>query len=72
MQQLKTLEVSSFLSDPFHDYENRLLLKDFIILRNIGEDHKVLGEIYGGEKDQQRRPSQEGGPAQVEFEPSGT
>jgi hypothetical protein len=33
MQQLN-IEVSSFLSDPFHDFENRLLPNDAIILKN--------------------------------------
>jgi hypothetical protein len=33
------LEVSSFLSDTFHTFENRLLPNDAILLRNIGEGH---------------------------------
>ena len=36
------LEVSSFLSDTFHTFENRLLPNDVILLRNIGEGHKGL------------------------------
>ena len=36
MHQLN-LEVSSFLSDHFHTFENRLLPNDVILLRNIGE-----------------------------------
>ena len=36
MRQLN-LEVSSFLSDPFHTFKNRLLPNDVILLRNIGE-----------------------------------
>ena len=35
MRQLN-LEVSSFLSDPFYTFENRLLPNDVILLRNIG------------------------------------
>jgi hypothetical protein len=34
MRQLN-LEVSSFLSDPFHDFENRLLPNDAIILKKL-------------------------------------
>ena len=44
MRQLN-LEVSSFLSDPFHTFENRLLPKDVILLRNIGEGHEELREV---------------------------
>ena len=47
MRQLN-LEVSSFLSDPFHTFENRLLPNDVILLRNIGEGHEELGERYRG------------------------
>ena len=35
MHQLN-LELSSFLSDRFHTFENRLLPNDVILLRNIG------------------------------------
>ena len=52
MRQLN-LEVSSFLSDPFHTFENRLLPNDVILLRNIGEGHQELGERYRGGEDQQ-------------------
>ena len=34
------LEVSLFLSDLFHTFENRLLPNDVIFLRNIGEGHE--------------------------------
>ena len=44
------LEVSSFLS------ENRLLLNDVILLRNIGEGHEGLRGSGGGDDDQQGRP----------------
>jgi hypothetical protein len=40
--------VSSFLSDPFHSYENRLQANGVIMLRNMREDHKALGERHGG------------------------
>ena len=50
MRQLN-LEVSSFLSDPFQIYENRLLPNDVLILMNIGEGHEVLGQRHGGEED---------------------
>ena len=52
MRQLN-LEVSSFLSDPFHTFENRLLPNDVILLRNIGEGYEELGERYRGGEDQQ-------------------
>ena len=47
MRQLN-LEVSSFLSDPFYTFENRLLPNDVILLRNIGEGLRGCG---GGEDD---------------------
>jgi hypothetical protein len=37
------------------------------MIRNIEENHEVLRERCGGE-DQQGRPSQAGGPIQLEFE----
>ena len=52
MRQLN-LKVSSFLNDPFHTFENRLLPNDVILLRNIGEGHEELGERYRGGEDQQ-------------------
>ena len=67
MRQLN-LEVSSFLSNPFHTFENRLLPNDVILLRNIGEGHEELGERYRGGEDQQGRPTQVGGPAQLDFD----
>ena len=60
MRQLN-LEVSSFLSDPFHTFENRLLPNDFILLRNIGEGHGGLRGHGGGEDDQQGCPIGTGG-----------
>ena len=52
MRQLN-LEVSSFLSNPFHTFENRLLHNDVILLKNIGEGHEELGERQRGGEDQQ-------------------
>ena len=63
------LEVSSFLSDPFHTFGNRLLPNDVILLRNIGEGHEELGERHRGGEDQQGRPTQAGGPVQLKLEP---
>jgi hypothetical protein len=53
MQGLMTraLEVSSFLSDLFHTFENRLLSNDVIFLRNIGKGHEELGGRDGGKDD---------------------
>ena len=62
------LEVSSFLSDTFHTFENRLLPNDVILLRNIGEGHEGLRGSGGGDDDQQGRPTQAGGLVQQEFE----
>ena len=50
MRQLN-LEVSSFLSDHFHTFENRLLRNDVILLRNIGEDNEGLRGRGGGVDD---------------------
>ena len=61
MRQLN-LEVSSFLSDPFYTFENRLLPNDVILLRNIGEGHEGLRGCGGGDVDQQGRPTGTGGP----------
>ena len=67
MRQLN-LEVSSFLSDHFHTFENRLLPNDVIFLRNIGEGHEELVGRDGGKDDQQGCPAQARGPVQHEFE----
>ena len=66
MRQLN-LEVSSFLSDPFHTFENRLLPNDVILLRNFGEGHEGLRGSGGGDDDQQGRPIETGGPIQHDF-----
>ena len=68
MRQLN-LEVSLFLSDPFHTFENRLLPNDVILLRNKGKGHEELGERYRGGEDQQGRPTQAGGLVQLKLEP---
>ena len=60
MRQLN-LEVSSFLSNHFHTFENRLLPNDVIFFSNIREDHEKLGGRYGGKDDQQGCPTQAGG-----------
>ena len=62
------LDVISFLTDPFHSFENRLLPNDVILLRNIGEGHGKLGARSGGGQDQQGRPRQAEGPVKLEFE----
>ena len=67
MRQLN-LEVSSFLSDHFHTFENRLLPNDVILLRNIGEGHEGLRGRGGGVDDQQGRSTKTGGLVQHDFE----
>ena len=74
MRQLN-LEVSSFLSDPFHTFENRLLPNDVILLRNIGEgydeDITPSHTSQGEEEVHHGRPihlSHGGGPIHVKFE----
>ena len=67
MRQLN-LEVSSFLNNPFHIFENRLLRNDVILLRNIGEGHEGLRGRGGGIDDQQGHSTETGGPIQYDFE----
>ena len=67
MHQLN-LEVSSFLSDHFHTFENRLLPNDVILLSNIEEGHEGLRGRGGGIDDQQGRSTETGGPVQHDFE----
>ena len=67
MRQLN-LEVSSFLSDHFHTFENRLLPNDVILVRNIGEGHEGHRGRGGGTDDQQRHSTETGGPVQHDFE----
>jgi len=75
MRQLN-LEVSSFLSNPFHTFENRLLPNDVILLRNIGEGHDEditpSHTRQGEEKVQHGHPiylSHGGGLVQLKLEP---
>lgn len=56
------LEVSSFLSNIFNDYENILLSNDVSILRNIEDDYEVIGEIQGSGEGHQEHLIREGGP----------
>jgi hypothetical protein len=60
--------VSSFLSGPFHTFENRFLHNDVILIRNIGEGHEVLRGSGGGDDDQPGRPIEAGGLVQHDFE----
>ena len=62
------LDVSSFLNDPFHTFENRLLPNDVILLRNIGEGHEGLRGRGRGVDDQQGCSTETGGPVQHDFE----
>ena len=67
MRQLN-YDVSSFLSDLFHTFENRLLPNDVILLRNIVEGHEELRRRGGGKNGQQGRPRQAKSPVQHDFE----
>ena len=67
MRQLN-LEVSSFLRDSFHTFDNRLLPNDVILLRNIGDGHEGLRGHGGGNDDQQGRPIETGVLIQHDFE----
>ena len=69
-KQLPNLEVSSFLSDSFYTFENRLLPNDVILLRNIGVGHEGLRGRGGGEDDLQGHPTGTEGPVQHDFEPA--
>ena len=61
------LQVSSFLSNYFCEFENSLLPNDLIILRNKGEDQQGCGEGLGGMEDQRGGPNQSGGPNRFDF-----
>jgi hypothetical protein len=41
------LEVSSFLSTSFYDFETRLQPNDYVMIRNKGEDQGMRGEELG-------------------------
>ena len=71
MRQLN-LEVSLFLSNPFHTFDNRLLPNDVILLRNNGEGHEELGGSCGGTEYQQGRPTQVEDLVQLDFESAST
>jgi hypothetical protein len=60
--------VSSFLSDPFYTFKNRLLPNDVILIRNIEEGHEKLRGSGGGDDDQLGRPIEVRGSAQHDFE----
>ena len=75
MRQLN-LEASSFLSDPFHTFDNRLLPNDVILLMNIGEGHDediTPSHTSQGEEEVQHgrtiHLSHGGGPVQLKLEP---
>jgi hypothetical protein len=59
--------VSLFLYAFIDDSENRLLPNNVMMIRNYGGGEEGLKERRGGEKEQQRRPSQVGVPIQVEL-----
>ena len=60
------LEVSSFLYSSLYDFENRLLPNEYIVIRNNGGDKETLGEGLRAMEDHRGRPSQGGGPNQVD------
>jgi hypothetical protein len=62
------LEVSSFLSTSFYDFENRLLSNDYIMIRNEGENQGIRGEDLGVGQGQQGTSKTLGGPIQLNFE----
>jgi hypothetical protein len=66
MRQLN-LEVSSFLSDPFHDFENRLLPNDAIILKKLKKVMKCIEKGMKMKKTSKGILSREGGPTQAEL-----
>jgi hypothetical protein len=66
MRQLN-LEVSSFLSDHFHDFENRLLPNDDFILKKLKKVMKCIEKGMEMKKTSKGILSQEGGPTQAEL-----
>ena len=58
---------SNHKSSSLHDFENRLLPNDCIMIRNHGEEFNTLGEELEGVVDQQGSPSQVGSSVQFEF-----
>ena len=64
-------QVNSFLClDAFTCKDGMLPnnIVDYVVLRNLGEDHEGLGNQHGVGEEQGGRPCQVGGPIQVEFE----
>jgi hypothetical protein len=64
-------QVSSFLSTRAYTCEDGMLsndIIDYIVLRNIGDDHEGLGYQHGLGRKQGGRPSQDGGPIQLGFD----
>ncbi|WVZ83985.1 hypothetical protein U9M48_031071 [Paspalum notatum var. saurae] len=58
-------QVSSFLGARNSTYKDGMLpndIIDYIVLRNLEEDHEGLGDQHGPEEGPKGRPSQDGGP----------
>jgi len=58
-------QVSSFLGARNSTYKDGMLpndIIDYIVLRNLGEDHEGLGDQHGPGGGPKGRPSQDGGP----------
>jgi hypothetical protein len=60
------LEVSSFLCSSLYEFEKRLLPNEYIVIRNNRGDKETLGEGLRVMEDHRGRPSQGGGPNQVD------
>ena len=65
--RLLNLQVSSFLSNYFCNFENSLLPNDLIVLRNKRKDQQRRRKGLGGVEDQRGRPDQDGGPDRFDF-----
>jgi hypothetical protein len=52
----------------FSNFENGSLTNKIIVIKNSGEAKKIIEERYEGEKKQQGRSSQVGGPQYNKFE----
>jgi hypothetical protein len=64
-------QVSSFLSTCAYCCKDGMLsndIIDYIVLRNLGDDHEGLGDQQGPGGKQGGRPSQDGGPIQLGFD----
>jgi hypothetical protein len=62
------LEVSSFLSNSYYDFENRLLPNDYIVIRNQGEDQMMHGEELGVGESQQGTFKPHRDPKEINFD----